>query len=299
MDSAHSSRRQFLVTVSTGVAATLLAGRVAGAEKSNALQWPVGCFNRPWTKWGFDEALDSIKAAGYQWTGLLTSTKAEPLTGSTAMPEYLAGVKQKIAARGLKANMCALRIKNDLPLAGAIADTRKQIENAHTLGLQYALTFGEAKLERYEQFHKVMADAAAFSQERGIKLVMKPHGGGSGSSNEILHAIKAVGHPNFKIWYDAGNIIFYTGKDPVVELEPIAPHVTGFCAKDCGTQRGDVMIQFGTGKVDFAGVFRKLKAAGFNGPIMVESCKIGATAGETTANARANRLFLEQVLASL
>ena len=299
MHSAYSTRRQFLTTVSTGIAVTLLAGRVAGAEKSNPRAWPIGCFNRPWTKWSFDEALDSIKAAGYQWTGLLSSTKSEVLTGSAATPEYLAALKQKIAARGLKANMCALRLKNDLPLAGVIADTRKQIENAHTLGLQFALTFGEAKPERYDQFHKVMADAAAFSQERGIKLVMKPHGGGSGSSNEILHVIKAVGHQNFKIWYDAGNIIYYNGKDPVAELEPIARHVTGFCAKDCSAQKGEVMIQFGTGKVDFAGVFRKLKSGGFNGPIMVESCKIGATTEETTANARANRMFLEKVLAGV
>jgi sugar phosphate isomerase/epimerase len=144
-----------------------------------------------------------------------------------------------------------------------------------------------------------MADAAAYAQERGIKLVMKPHGGGSGASEEILNAIKAVGHPNFKIWYDAGNIIYYTGKDPVAELEPIVQHVTGFCAKDCGSLKGDVMIQFGAGKVDFAGVFRKLKSAGFNGPIMVECCKIGATPQETMANAKANREFLDKVLASV
>jgi sugar phosphate isomerase/epimerase len=51
--------------------------------------------------------------------------------------------------------------------------------------------------------------------------------------------------------------------------------------------------------VDFAGVFKKLKSAGFNGPLMVECCKIGATPQETMANARANRLFLENVLASV
>ncbi len=39
------------------------------------------------------------------------------------------------------------------------------------------------------------------------------------------------------------------------------------------------MIQFGTGKVDFGGVFKVLKGAGFDGPLMVECCKIGATAG--------------------
>ena len=39
-----------------------------------------------------------------------------------------------------------------------------------------------------------------------------------------------------------------------------------------------------------------LKSAGFNGPIMVECCQIGATLQETTANAKANRIFLEQAL---
>jgi len=32
--------------------------------------------------------------------------------------------------------------------------------------------------------------------------------------------------------------------------------------------------------------------------VMVECCKVGATPEETTANARANREFLEKVLAS-
>ncbi len=44
-------------------------------------------------------------------------------------------------------------------------------------------------------------------------------------------------------------------------------------------------------------MFKVLKAAGFDGPIMVECCKIGATPEETMANARANREFLEKVLA--
>lgn len=302
MNSVLRSRRDFIATASTAAAtAALLPLSTRAAEKSVPARWPVGCFNRPWVKWGYDAALDGIKAAGYQWTGLLSATpaKGEHLIGSPATPEYLAGLKQKLATRGLKANMGALRVKSDLPLAEAIADTRQQLANAHTLGLEFALTFGEAKPERYANYYKIMADAAAFAQDRGIKLVMKPHGGGSGSSDEILTSLKAVGHPNFKVWYDAGNIVFYTGKDPVAELEPIAEHITGFCAKDCGAQRGEVMIQFGTGKVDFAGVFKKLKSAGFNGPIMVESCKVGATAQETTENARANRLYLEQVLASV
>ena len=298
MSPSPLSRRHFISQLG---AAALLPALAAAADrkKSAPTQWPVGCFNRPWQKWSYDEALDGIKAAGYQWTGLLSASKDNPLTGSAATPEYLAALKQKIAARGLKANMCALRVNNALPLEKAIADARQQIENARTLGLEFALTFGEGRAERYAQYNKVMADVAAFAHDRGIKVVMKPHGGGSGSSTEILETLKAVGHPNFKIWYDAGNIIFYTGKDPVKELEPIVEHVTGFCAKDCAAQRSEVMIQLGEGKVDFVGVFKVLKRAGFHGPIMLEGCKVGATPQETTANAKANRLFLEKALASV
>jgi sugar phosphate isomerase/epimerase len=148
-------------------------------------------------------------------------------------------------------------------------------------------------------YYKIMADAAAYAKERGLKVVLKPHGGGSGASEEILRCMKEVNHPNFKVWYDAGNIIYYTGKDPIAELEPIVQHVTGFCAKDCAGLKSEVMVQFGTGKVDFVAVFRKLKAAGFNGPIMVECCQIGATVDETTANARKNREFLEKAFAEV
>ena len=81
--------------------------------------------------------------------------------------------------------------------------------------------------------------------------------------------------------------------------QALAPHISGFCAKDCGDVRGEVMIQFGTGKVNFAAVLRALKAAGFRGPVMVECCQVGSTAEETTANARWNREFLERTLAAL
>jgi sugar phosphate isomerase/epimerase len=292
------NRREFLQhSIVGGVATTL--GQSLRPELSASVRWPIGCFNRPWTTWSFDEALSQIKAAGYQTTGLLTRTKDEPFIGADAAPEYLTRLKRRIAASGLIANMGALRSRHNIPLDESIKDVRQQIQNADALALTYLLTFGVDEPQEYGHYYKVMSDAAAYAQERRIKLVMKPHGGGSGASEEIVAAMKAVQHPNFKIWYDAGNIIYYTGKDPVEELKPIAQHVTGFCAKDCGALKGDVMIQFGTGKVEFAAVFGTLKAAGFDGPLMVECCKVGATAEETMVNARANRQFLEHVLAQV
>lgn len=266
---------------------------------SESPKWPIGCFNRAWTNWSYDVALDGIAAAGYKLTGLLSTHKGEEFTSAAATPDYLDGLKKRIAQRGLTVNMTAIHFRPDAPLADNIADLHQQIENAARLDLKFMLTFGVDQPAHYENFYHLMADAAAQAEKRSIHIVLKPHGGGSGASEEILRCLEKVAHPNFKIWYDAGNIIYYTGKDPLKELEPIAQYVTGFCAKDCPGPKGEVMSQFGTGKVDFKGVFAKLKSCGFNGPIMVEGVKVGATADETTANAQANRVFLEKALSSL
>ena len=72
----------------------LVTGAVLGPSRWPAfgasVDWPIGCFNRPWTKWSFDDALLQIRAAGYHTMGLLTRTKDEPFIAADASPEYLA-----------------------------------------------------------------------------------------------------------------------------------------------------------------------------------------------------------------
>jgi sugar phosphate isomerase/epimerase len=291
------NRREFLrdVTAVAAVTAVPLTGTAALAR----VRWKVGCFNRPFTKWSMDETLASIKTAGYHLTGLLSATKEEPFIGSQATPEYLEKLGSRLKAHGLKANMGALRSRHNISIEESIREVHKQIDNARSLALESVLSFGVDRPDQYEHYFKVMADAAAYAKERKIKLVMKPHGGGSGASEEILRCLEKVNHPNFRIWYDAGNIIYYTGKDPVKELEPIAKYVTGFCAKDCAAPRTEVMIQFGTGKVDFKAVFSTLKQAGFKGPVMVECCALSDSRDVVTANARANREYLEKIFSAL
>jgi sugar phosphate isomerase/epimerase len=311
MKTSTMSRRAFLQTCALTVSALAVGGCNTMAAGSS---WPIGCFNRPWMQkfqtntqpldtpqpanWGLDVALKGVKQAGYKTVGLLTPMPDELFIGSSVTEEYLTNLKKRIAAAGLIANMGAVHVKADLPLKEAIEDTRRQIDHAQFLNLEWLLTFGVDKKEYYEKYYKMMADAADYAQQAKIKLVMKPHGGSSGTAEEIQRCLKEVNRPNFKIWYDAGNIVYYDGKDPVEELKPIAEHVTGFCAKDCPGKKGNVMIQFGEGKVDFTAVFKELKKAGFNGPTYVE-CAGGKTFEEVTASAEFNRVFLEKVFAAV
>jgi sugar phosphate isomerase/epimerase len=295
------NRRQFIQTAALATTVTTLT--LSSASAAKGVDWQIGCFNRPWVDekagWTLETALDGIRDAGYRVIGLLTAFKGEPFIGVDATPEYLETLKQKIAARNLKAIMGAIRTKTALSVADSIKDVRQQIDNAKILALGHLLTFGVDDPKHYEDYYKVMADAAPYAQERGMKLVLKPHGGGSGAAEEIMRCLDKVNQPNFKIWYDAGNIIYYTGKDPVEQLKPIVQHVTGFCAKDCAGVKGEIWLDFGKGRVDFPAVFALLKSAGFNGPVMVECCAKGSAPEETTAGAKRNREFLVKLFAGL
>src|SRR5438876_7832489 len=150
---SRMNRREFLQHAILGGAATTL-GLSLRPALSARVQWPIGCFNRPWTTWSFDDALKQIKAAGYQTTGLLTRTRDEPFIGADATPEYLARLKQRIAGSGLTANMAALRSRHNIPLEDSIKEVRSQIENAGGLALTWLLTFGVDKPEEYDHYYK-------------------------------------------------------------------------------------------------------------------------------------------------
>ena len=288
-------RRAFLRRAAiAGATSALAAPFLAGATSPVSPAWRIGCFNRPWYQWSFAEALQSVRTAGFEWLGLLGGHTGDPLIGPGATPEYLAQLKTRIAAAHLTPLVAAFRVDHAKPRGDAIGVARERIENARRLGLEFLLTADEPKPDYYARHVEVMAAAAEFAQQRNIKLVFKPHGSDAATLARLL---RDVGHPNFKVWYDAGNILYYTGRDPLDELEPMLAHISGFCAKDCTAAKGEVMIQFGRGRVNFTALLDRFQRGGFRGPILVECCAPGATAAATATNAAANRVFLEKLLA--
>ena len=321
------TRRDFLTSMSAAAALLPLSGRAAG-QSATSKGWPIGCHGRPFNRFrlSHDDLLDAIKAAGYTSADMISiapvaargTAPAAPGRGAiTVTADMVAALKEKLTARGLVSTVCSLSIQTGVPLADAIAAARQQITNAATLGQKCALYLGLANEGQYIHATKVLSDVAAFGKERGVQIAIKQHHGLNNTGGELVGWVRQVNHPNFGIFHDAGNVIYYTGKDPVAQLEVVGPYLLGFVAKDCmgphfqereagapsfgssvADPRGDeVMIQFGAGKVDFAGIFKKLKAIGFNGPIFVEGTAVGETVEQTIANARANREFLEKALA--
>ena len=109
--SSCATPRTDFAAIAAGAAAALDLAEPVSAKGVN---WELGCFNRPWTKWPYAETLKSVKAAGYRITGLLTRTKEAPFIGADATPEYLEGLKRAIADNApyvaLTVALCATRL---------------------------------------------------------------------------------------------------------------------------------------------------------------------------------------------
>lgn len=293
------TRRQFMRSLSGAAAATAIVPRASlPAAANGGAAWPIGCFNRPWSPFSYDEALAGMQAAGFTLTGILGDHADEPFTSDAATGEYLARLRERIEAHGLNVAVAWFRARLDVDLEEANAAARGLIDRAHRLGATYLLTTGADDPAAFDGYYRRMAAAADYAADLGMQVVLKPHGGCSAAADELLQALERVDRDNFRLWYDAGNIVHYTGVDPVADVARVAQYVVGFSAKDCRERGGDVMMQFGEGSVDFASVFAQLQQAGFSGPVFVECCRAGSPE-ELVNNSRANRVFLQRTIAAL
>ncbi len=145
-------------------------------------------------------------------------------------------------------------------------------------------------------YYKIVADCCDYAQAKGVSLSVKPHGGSNASGAECRKIIDRVGHKNFRIWYDPGNVFFYSdGKlDPVDDAAAVDGVVIGMSVKDFRPPK-DVALTPGEGKVDFAKVLARLRQGGFGrGPLVVE-CLAPGDLAHLKAEALKARRFLENL----
>ena len=174
---------------------------------------------------------------------------------------------------------------------------RKLIGHCVTVGAESMMVVGTTNAKLYDAYYQAVAECCDFAAEKRVLIVLKPHGGLNNDGPACRKAIEKVNHRNFRLWYDAGNILFYSGGkiDPVTDVPTVAGLVTGWCIKDYKPPQ-EVFVNLGEGKVDFPGVFEGLKKGGFtHGPLMVETVARGGLT-EVLENARRARRFVEKLV---
>jgi sugar phosphate isomerase/epimerase len=301
---AHSplSRRDFLYQATQVGAVALLASAPEGPspaadERPTANPWQIGCYTRPFDKFDWRIAFDAIAEAGYTYAGLISSNSKDwIMIRVNTPPEEAQLMGLEARKRGLKLVSAYGDFSVAQSLEAGITGLKKLIDHCVAAGCPNLLLGGVSDEKLYDAYFEAIAECSDYATAKGVGLSVKPHGGQNATGQQCRRAIARVGHKNFGLWYDPGNIFYYSNGelDPVNDAATVDGLVVGMSVKDYRHPK-DVMVTPGTGKVDFPAVFARLKKGGFTkGPLLVECLEQGDLA-HVTAAAKKTRLFLEQL----
>jgi sugar phosphate isomerase/epimerase len=295
-----STRRDFLAStlkLGAGIlgSTAFYDGRLKAASPQGA-GWQIGCYTRPWDKFDWRVAFDAIAEAGYKHVGLMTTNIKEWVM---IRPNTPADEAQRMGAEARARGLNVLSAYGDFSvktsLARGIEDLKGLIDNCAAASSPNLLLGGTNEQALYENYYRAIADSCDYAAERKISLSIKPHGGLNATGPQCRKAIDLVGRKNFRLWYDPGNIFYYSDGelDPVDDSATVDGLVAGMSVKDFRPPK-EVLLTPGTGRVNFQKVLANLKRGGFTqGPLIVECLEVGDLA-KITAEARKAREFLEQ-----
>jgi len=301
----HLTRRGFLnESMKLGAMSTLAwAGSTLQPERASAnagttpgKPYMIACYTRPWAQYEYRVALDAIAEAGYKYVGLMTTKGKNNLVLSVATtPEEAAQVAEEVKKRGLKVVSV---YGGDIPVAksleAGIEGLKKLIDSCAACGTMNLLMGGVSNQKLYEAYYKAIRECCDYAAAKGMGISVKPHGGLNATGPQCRKTVEFVGNKNFGIWYDPGNIFFYSdGKlNPVDDAPSVNGLVMGMCVKDFKLPK-NVDVTPGTGQVDFAAVLAKLKAGGFKSGALVVECLEPGDPAHTLAEAKKARQLLQ------
>jgi sugar phosphate isomerase/epimerase len=255
----------------------------------------LGCTTRPYAALNFAEACTRIASAGYSEVAVF----GRNVVHSQSTPKEVSLAHRLAADAGLNPSMLLGRVQLDRGVQAAVNDYEALIDNAALLGATWLLDCGTAQEAHYADYVTEMRQVAPHAQASGVTITLKPHGGITLTTADLIDVYRQVGHPGFGLCYDPGNIIFYTRGDerPETHVSEVAPLVSAGIVKDCILTDGepDVLVTPGEGLVDFRAVLLALVAGGFDGPLYVE-CVGGRDLDEIDRNVRRTHTFVRNAL---
>lgn len=255
---------------------------------------------RPYEDISFGEACVHIANAGYDEIAVYGHFRKFAVNADST-PSEIEEVKEAAKEAGLAISTLHGSHKlRDLELEPAIANYKTLIDNAACLGVKWLLDIGIGQEEKYGPYYEMISEVAPYAHEKGVVILLKPHGGIALTASDAIAVCEKIDHPAYRICYDPGNLIFYTkGKADLFEdLERIVPLSQVVIIKDCVVRDGvpDVKITPGEGLVDFERVLGCFAKNGFQGPLYVE-CVGGEDHDEIERNLRTARKYIKGILA--
>ena len=315
MSTHEMDRRMFLRLGTAGCVELGIAERLAAAPpkrpaetdkaagKKKPTKFQIACMTLPYSPFPLDRALRGLKEAGYRFVAWGTThkeadDKPAPVLAGDAPPEKAKELGKRCRDLGLEPVMMFGPAPEE-PQA-----LRRCVGQAAAAGVGQVLTMGRTKGNDAKIWVRNFKELGPIARDSGVVIVVKQHGGNTGTGEALGKIIRDVNDEGVKISYDAGNVMDYHKIDPLPDIRKCVGEVRSFCIKDhrrfpkkgdCGPGLGEIDHYKLLAPVAFTGRAMPLCCENIFAPVLPRPAKPEGV----DALARQAREFLEIVTQGL
>jgi sugar phosphate isomerase/epimerase len=300
------SRREVLQRSVAGVAGLYLFGAAPATRVPTKFQ--IACMTLPYSQFPLDRALKGIQSAGYRYVAWGTTHREEgaakplPVMAKDAPPEKAKELAKRCRDLGLEPVMMFSEVYPEHDDAVKVFTAR--IRQAHAAGVGHVLTFGHTRGGNRKLWVERFRQLAPVARDHGVLLVVKQHGGETGTGQACAEIVREVDDPAVKVNYDAGNVMDYLDLDPIPDIRKCAAEVRSFCIKDHRNFPKDEDCGPGFGEIDHYKLLRPVAFTDLAMPLCCENISAPllprpAEPEGVDALAKRAREFLEVVISGL
>ncbi|MEO8496700.1 MAG: TIM barrel protein [Planctomycetota bacterium] len=273
----HNRRQMLLASVGglAGAACSMIsAAPLCAADGARPTEFQIACMTLPYAEFPLKRALSGIQSAGYRYVAWGTTHRETdggervPVMPVDAPPSQARELAKQCRDLGLEPLMMFSTIYPEN--AKGLEVLTQRIKQAGAAEIPQVLTFGHTEggsrplwIERFKQLGPIARD-------HGVVLVVKQHGGSTGTGKACAEIVREVDDPGIKVNYDAGNVMDYLDVDPIPDIRECADVVHSFCMKDHRNWPKDQDCGPGFGEIDH---YRLLEPVAFTGRKMPLCCE--------------------------
>jgi sugar phosphate isomerase/epimerase len=273
------NRREF-VRAFVGAAVTAgLRPPPAAADGKKPTAFQIACMTLPYSRFPLARALAGIKAAGFKYVAWGTTHRENgkdvPVLAKDAPPEKAKVLAKRCRDLGLEPVLLFSTVYPENP--DGLTVLKHRVLQAAAAGVPQVLTFGHTKGGNRKLWVERFRELGPAAKDHNVTVVVKQHGGETGTGEACAAITREVGHPNVKVNYDAGNVLDYLDKDPLPDVRTCTDEVRSFCVKDhrkwprnedCGPGFGEIDHYKLLAPVAFTGLTMPLACENISAPLV-------------------------------
>jgi len=258
----------------------------------------------PYHDFPLERALTGIKAAGFDYVTWGTTHKEDggkevPIIAPDADPKAAKELGKRCRDLGLKPVMMFSGIYPEAP--NALAVLRNRIVQAAAGSVPEVLTFGHTKGGNRKLWVERFKELGPIARDHGVRIVVKQHGGETGTGAACAEIIREVNDEGIKVNYDAGNVMDYLRVDPLADIQKCSEEIRSFCLKDHRVFPKDQDCAPGFGEIDHYRLLAPVACTGRDMALSFENIFLPALPRPTKPEgvdslARRAREFMEIVI---